>query len=366
MDQEHFLVPPVVTVSFETAPVYNVLESMRELHEPERLSGFGAWVTETGRTLPAEIVERNLLVFDALYPILWGDLVRRDFDDFEDFINALAAQDPVKLRDKALKSLEEKPHYHPDWWGDAPKMTVEQMLVDRETFTKMLIKYTECDDGHTGIIPQAVDLYYDPPAMMTTIVNHLQMMWQTYVKPEWERVLPMLQESVNAYRQMEYRDLTALEAIRAVTGRDMSTKIEESIYEFEQMIFVPSAHIGPYIARFHDGKNMYVIFGARLPRGAMAQSSALSRSELLVRLNALSDDIRLRILELLTKHDEMCAQDIIEELGLSQSSVSRHLSQLSATGYITERRKEVSKCYSLNTDRVVDTVRALTNFLARG
>jgi ArsR family transcriptional regulator len=68
-------------------------------------------------------------------------------------------------------------------------------------------------------------------------------------------------------------------------------------------------------------------------------------------MNALADDTRLRILEILTKHDELCAQDIIEELGLSQSSVSRHLSQLSATGFLVERRRDVNKCYSLNVDR---------------
>ncbi|MBK8030559.1 MAG: helix-turn-helix transcriptional regulator [Chloroflexi bacterium] len=59
--------------------------------------------------------------------------------------------------------------------------------------------------------------------------------------------------------------------------------------------------------------------------------------------------------ELLTRHDELCAQDIIERLGVSQSTVSRHLSQLRATGYIVERRREVSECYSLNTYRVVDS-----------
>lgn len=365
MDQERFLAPPIVSVSFDIAPIYNILESLRELHEPSRLSGFGAWVTETAQQLDEATLQENTLVFNLLYPILWSQDVDHNFTDFLAFINALAQSDALKLRDGAIEALSAKPHKYPDWWGDAPTPTATEMLNDKEVLTAFLAKYIECDDLNHHLLLRAVELYNDPAALLSVIVNHLRAMWEHHMRAEWERVLPMLQESVNAYRQMEYQDLTALEAIRAVTGRDMSAHITSNL-EYEQLIFVPSAHIGPYIARFAAEKTMYIIFGARLPRGAMTHSSALSRSELLVRLNALSDDVRLRILELLTKHEEMCAQDIIEELGISQSSVSRHLSQLSATGYITERRREVAKCYTLNTDRVVDTVRALTNFLSRG
>lgn len=365
MDQERFLAPPIVKVAFDVSTVYNILESLRELHEPSRLSGFGAWVVETAQLLDDAKLETNKLVFDLFYPILWNHDVERDFTDFGTFIDTLAAQDASTLRDSAIRVLATKPHKHSDWWGDAPKPTAEALLSDPDVLAPFLAKYIECDNVNHQLVDRAVELYNNPPAMLDVIINHLRDLWENYMREEWERVLPMLQESVNAYRQMEYQDLTALEAIRAVTGRDMSAYISANL-EYEQMIFVPSAHIGPYVARFASEKSMYIIFGARLPRGAMTHSSALSRSELLVRLNALSDDVRLRILELLTKNEEMCAQDIIEELGISQSSVSRHLSQLSATGYITERRREVAKCYTLNTDRVVDTIRALTNFLSRG
>jgi hypothetical protein len=50
-------------------------------------------------------------------------------------------------------------------------------------------------------------------------------------------------------------------------------------------------------------------------------------------------------------------------LELSQSAASRHLRQLTATGYLVERRSQVAKCYSLNPARVDDTLRALKRFL---
>src|SRR5262249_37308229 len=160
--------------------------------------------------------------------------------------------------------------------------------------------------------------------------------------------------------------LTLFEAIRAVVGRDLRTHWGRVMDRIEHVIFVPSAHTGPYVTKFTTGNTLRLVFGARLPKGFQATgSSALSRSELLVRLNALADDTRLRILELLAYKGELCAQDIITLLDLSQSSVSRHLSQLSASGFINERRREVAKCYSLNPERLQDTTRALTQLLQK-
>ena len=52
-----------------------------------------------------------------------------------------------------------------------------------------------------------------------------------------------------------------------------------------------------------------------------------------------------------------------QRLDLSQSAASRHLKQLSATGYLIERRCSGAKCYSLNRERVQDTMRAVEAFL---
>ncbi len=92
-------------------------------------------------------------------------------------------------------------------------------------------------------------------------------------------------------------------------------------------------------------------------------SPDLSRSELLTRLNALADDTRLHILQALKDEGEQCSKHIMQQLELSQSATSRHLKQLSATGYLNERRKNGAKCYRLNMDRVEDTLEALSQFL---
>ena len=78
-------------------------------------------------------------------------------------------------------------------------------------------------------------------------------------------------------------------------------KPESSLANAEHFIFIPSAQTGPYLIHL-DGLSdttARVAFGARIPKGALARSPALSRPELLVRLTGLADDVRLRVLELL-------------------------------------------------------------------
>jgi DNA-binding transcriptional ArsR family regulator len=177
----------------------------------------------------------------------------------------------------------------------------------------------------------------------------------------------MLQESVTAYRKKDFSGLDPFEAIEAVTGRDMRghEHMEAVMDKVTRLIFMPSPHLGPYISwhPLEDKTTCIVLFGARLPKGVESGSTALNRSELLVRLSALADDMRLKMLEMLLDHEELCAQDFIDMLELSQSSASRHLRQLSASGFLKVRRRDVNKCYTINRERVQDTIAMLGKFL---
>jgi DNA-binding transcriptional ArsR family regulator len=189
-------------------------------------------------------------------------------------------------------------------------------------------------------------------------------MWDKYLAPEWNRVEPMLRDAVNAFRQVDFSQMERLEAVEFVIGQKPSHKSwERRLLETEQLVFVPSTHVGPYLGMFPRGDAIRIVFGARLPEGVDLHAPDLSRAEILVRLSALADDNRLSILKIIADNGEMRSQDIIKELDLSQSAASRHLTQLSATGYLVERRCNGAKCYSLNTDRLENTLRAVSAFL---
>lgn len=46
--------------------------------------------------------------------------------------------------------------------------------------------------------------------MQDVVVSHLRLMWQEVLKDEWERVLPQLQASVDAFQELDFTGQPAI------------------------------------------------------------------------------------------------------------------------------------------------------------
>ncbi len=348
--------PAELTVAVE--PAVNMLSTLMLIDKVGSYSGLGDWVNRAAARLTPEQLHRNRLVLEGLYFAVQPE---RRWPSFEAYLADLESSRPADLRDRLLGQIV-RPHV-PTNPTRAQLAQPAGLLADVDAYLAFLRTYF-CDIDE-AIERAAHALLNDPPAMQRLIVGHLRELWQGGLAAEWEHVAPMLSESASAFQRIGLAGKSGIEAMRLITGQEPDEKWERLIAEARQIIFVPSAHIGPYLRKSLSGQTLWVVFGARLPDGAPAAASALSRSDLLVRLGALTDDTRLRILALLSQHGELCAQDIMTLLDLTQSATSRHLRQLSATGYITERRREIAKCYALNRERIGDTFGALERFLAQ-
>jgi len=53
---------------------------------------------------------------------------------------------------------------------------------------------------------------------------------------------------------------------------------------------------------------------------------------------ALANEVRLRIIELIAQHREMCACELVDLLSMSQANISRHVSVLRDAGILTDRK----------------------------
>jgi DNA-binding transcriptional ArsR family regulator len=326
------------------------------LTKTDKLSGMDPWITRTYAALTPELRHRNELVIQGLYH---GLIPERSFPSFEAYVDDLAAQEPTTLRDRILAAYAGIP---PMEAGAAAPDDLTTLLDDKDTFLRFLMDRFPVEHINTQIEAEAFEYLKDPDAMQALIVTHLQEMWETVLAIEWRRVQPMLQASAEAFQQVDLSGLTTLEAVEKVSGQSLEDCKNTPIEQAERIIFVPSAHVGPYMGMFKSNGTIWLLFGARLPEGSGVISPDLSRAEILVRLGALADDTRLRILKLVTEEGEQSSKDIMTRLALSQSAASRHLKQLSATGYIDERRCEGAKCYTLNPDRIENTLRAIAAF----
>ncbi|NIS81764.1 MAG: metalloregulator ArsR/SmtB family transcription factor [Anaerolineales bacterium] len=352
------LAPKTAFLRVALEPAINALNSLVMIGQVDKLSGLGDWVVETAAALEPHQLRAHQVVFEGLYFALMPD---RSHPTFLAYLNDLAATDPVVLRDKILDAYRYKV------CSEDPDATVREedlgpLLESEDSFITFIYDCFGREHIDEDIEREAYRYLIDPASMQELIVTHMRTMWEEFLIDEWERTLPTLQESSMAFRKVDFSSMTLAEAVQYITGREMEEKIEHYMQEAEQVVFVPSAHAGPYVGKYKGDGMLWLVFGARMPEGFQTGSTDLRRSDLLVRLSALADDTRLRILTLIREEGEICSQELIDLLGMSQSSISRHLRQLRATGYLLERRTEQGKCFSLNPDRIQETLHALDGF----
>lgn len=353
------VLPKVTTVEIRLDPAQTFINSMMLLVRGEELSGMNPWVYETAAKLSEKEMQDHEQVIIGLY---YAVMPKRLWKDVPSYLDHLGRTNPVEMRNQVLDFYLN--------FNNCPEAennieaTHESLLADGDFFVDYLISKF----GEELVIPEveiaAYELLNDPDGMQEKITSHLKWMWEEHYQAEWDRVQPMLADAVLAFEETDFNLMDKDEAAKYITGMEVSPDFwEKSNQDASQLIFVPSAHNGPYLGSFHYKNAQGVIFGARLPKDTELHAPDLSRNEITIRLSALADDIRLNILKTIAEEGEMRSQEIIEHLDLSQSAASRHLKQLSATGYLIERRCSGAKCYSLNRDRVHDTMRAVEAFL---
>ena len=358
-DWDFILAPSTVTVKIVLDEVAIIGNSLKMVKATEFHQGLHEWISRTASQLTPE----QDAMHQQLAHVIDHLIVETNARTFPEFIEAVADIAPERIADFRLKWLREAPNYP----GDAVMLNDKQAYLDFVSATTAEKYAKKGEDFDPEFWADEWEHLQNLENFPREASNHLQFMWDTFAKAEWARVKPMLQEAVDAFNEIDYDGMSAYDAIETVAGRNMRGKdfFEERLEKTDKLIFMPNAHLGPYISWgvTDDERTMLFFFGARPPKNAKTKSTDLSRSELLVRLNALADETRLKMLELLTENDELCAQDFITGLDLSQSSASRHLRQLTASGYVSERRRDVAKCYSLNPERIDDTIQALKGFL---
>ena len=355
-DKKFVLISKSPDTRFSLEPVRNILNSLLLLNKVDDLSGLDPWLAQLAQNLPTEELIRNQIVCDGLY---YAIQPIRNYQNFDEYLEGVATENPVYLRNRVFSVYEK-------WAAKCDTLTTipsrAELLADENLFIDYLKQIFPHIDEKTE--RAAHQLMTDPPQMQRLIVEHLRNMWENYFSAEWTRITPMLRQSVDAFKREKYTEKNPIQIAKELLGDNVEDiSWEEYLADAREVIFVPSAHVGPYVGKFIAGSRYGIFFGARLPDTSREYAPELSRTELLVRLSALADDARLSILQILSERGEVCAQEIMARLELSQSATSRHLRQLSAAGYITERRREAGKCYSLNAPRFKNTFKAAQRFL---
>jgi ArsR family transcriptional regulator, arsenate/arsenite/antimonite-responsive transcriptional repressor len=98
---------------------------------------------------------------------------------------------------------------------------------------------------------------------------------------------------------------------------------------------------------------MAVLSARRRDRIGVASSFGFSDEDVAGIAKALAHPARIHIVRLLMEKQSCIGCDIVDEVGLAQSTVSEHLRILKASGVITGEVEHPRVCYSLNPDRLI-------------
>ena len=347
-------------------PALNAFGSMLLMAKAEDEPGLHEWVSKTRLQMSNEERFRHKLVMIGFH---YAILPQRSSASFESYLADLEATPPSEFRDRLLKAYsqvcltqeaENKRDQPVDW---------DEALSSARSYVEFLRSRFGDELTDEQIETRAYEYVIDPAALKQLVTGHIRWFWKNYLQAEWTRVRPMLDEAARAFNQIDYSGMTREEVIQFVTGKDLGgeakweSKWGAEFLKASELIFIPNPHMGPYIRADKFGNNFYIFFGARLPEGSDVRVPELDRTEIVSRISALADDTRLQILKMIAEQGEMRSQEIMEAIGLSQPSVSRYLSQLTAAGYLQERRANGAKAYILNIDRIEKTLKAVSAFL---
>lgn len=342
-------------------PALNAFGSMLLITTAKDEPGIHEWVTKTCERMSSDEKLRHKLVLIGFH---YAVLPQKPEATFESYLASLDATPPSEFRERLLNAYAQicmtaeaqKDRNQPVNW--------EEVLSSAKNYVEFL-KYRFGED-HTDeeIETRAYEYVIDPAALKQLVTGHIRWFWKNHLEAEWKRVQPMLEQSSKAFNKLDLNNKTRLEIIEFVTGKEINeSKWGGEFLNAKELIFIPNAHFGPYIRPTRVGDNLYIHFGAHLPEGSDVRVPELDRAEIVSRISALADDTRLQILQMIAERGEMRSQEIMEEINLSQPSVSRYLSQLTAAGYLQERRANGAKAYILNEDRIEKTLKAVSAFL---
>jgi DNA-binding transcriptional ArsR family regulator len=324
---------PIVSVEFAIEPVHNLLGGLAMLH---------IYTNDWVQYARQQLTSKQLFINEILLQVLANAVEPAEsWDDFSEYIQHFAGVDVFELRDKALSGLPNGALEHFDLYAESMR------------------KYHDFDDD---VLQEAHRLLRDPHQLQHIIIGHLSEMWTLLLEPFWQTHQHKIQQQVARLQQNQYLNMTGYEAIRAITKRDITGTWQNAMAEATVLRFVPSYQVAPYLLKYRYPELpglVRIVFGV----SDESQRGQVDRQQLLDQLRVLTDENRLSIIELLIQHRNLCAQDIIALLDISQSTVSRHLSQLVAQGFIEEYQQDgKTKCYRLNRASFRQVLQNLADF----
>ncbi|WP_339282262.1 metalloregulator ArsR/SmtB family transcription factor [Oceanobacillus sp. FSL K6-3682] len=193
-----------------------------------------------------------------------------------------------------------------------------------------------------------------------SIIRLLRTFWNSGVNQQWQSNQRALVTWVRQHETLLKKSYpTNGAAIFEITGLYPDTSELEKINRAEYLTFIPSSNLERLLTFTRFDKHIYLMFDPKVEAGRNKEKLSGYSSA----FEGLGDITRLQIIDLLAENKEMFAQQIIQQLNLKQSTVSRHLNQLQQANLVTVHQEGNTKYFSINEDELKKVAATLNSFL---
>ncbi|HEV2067545.1 MAG TPA: metalloregulator ArsR/SmtB family transcription factor, partial [Thermomicrobiales bacterium] len=354
---------PALQVKAAVSIPLDMVSVMSLLYRAVPGSGLDRWLIAARRVLPRQLQEdldllhgfSGRLLYYMEEPVMRFEPLRQDRLDatIDDLLAFLEELDPEAYREMAIRAFD---RVHQDLGTGL----VTPSLDEESAWYRFVEPGLTTADADI-----VVRMVFDPDELKQRTIRLIRGIWDTVYRDEFEKRRPELDEAVRIAHSEAGRGFGL--AFAELTGNRLPSTLAAGLNQVASVTFCPSAHIGAFVSYISYPPDLVIFFCAQNVIGLdnpefdlgtelepvdtskelTRVSDALTGEDLLETLRALGDANRLRILDLLGG-GQLYAQEIVGRLGIAQSAVSRHLSQLERAGLVQVEPRRGMKYYAID------------------
>lgn len=352
---------PALQVRTALSVPLDLMSMMSLLYRAVPGSGLDPWLIGVRRALPWQLQEdldllhgfSGRLLYYMEEPVMAFQPLREDrvdasVEELLDFLENLNGDD---FRELAIRAID-RGH------RDLGTELVAPMPDDENGWRRYLEPVLTTADSN-----DVVAMMLEPERLKERTIRLISGIWDEFYREEYEGRAEVLREAELAARAAASKGFGM--AFAELTGNRLPATLAAALNAASSVTFIPSGHLGDFVSYISYPPELVIFFSAQhmtgssirhaqgeevgeiLPDEFVSNGQPMSAHELMESLRALSDGNRMRIIDLLST-GELYAQEIVGRLGIAQSAVSRHLSQLERAGIVRVEPRRGLKYYVLD------------------
>lgn len=352
---------PALQVKTALSVPLDMMSMMSLLYRAVPGSGLDPWLISMRRQLPFELQEdldvlhgfSGRLLYYMEEPVMAFEPLREDRVDatIEDLLKFLESLEPRQYREMAIHAIDRA---HSDL-GTELAAPAEDDETEWRRYLEPVLTTAEASD--------ALELMINPDQLKMRNIRLISGIWDNFYREEYESRIEIMRDAESKARSIATKGFGM--AFAELTGNRLPATLAAALNVASSVTFIPSGHLGDFVSYISYPPELVIFFSAQrttgdtirhaqgeedgeiLPDEFVASGEPMATNELMESLRALSDGNRMRIIDLLST-GELYAQEIVGRLGIAQSAVSRHLSQLERSGIVRVEPRRGLKYYVLN------------------